>query len=537
MVQLRSLRFALLTAPLVISPIFTSPVLAAAADLPAPGTTASLLEALSLISGGMLVAPMLAPEVTQDGTRFRVHIPVPKLTSPPDAAIEVAATALDSGAWDITSFTLPKTGTLVTTMPAPNTPKPNLSAPNRPAIGAAPAGIPAAEPAPAAPPLSMRFTIGQQSSHARVDPTLSVPSQYAMDLRDIGLHIDGAASMDLTFTKATADGTITGDADHHMTNRSRGKVEDGRLTVSNPAGAPFTLSLRSAEALYDLDGLDRAQAARWHETTRALAENRPEQAAAVPGTPRSPSPLQHQQLLALIDASKGLLTGINIDETFAGLHFEAAGGTSGDIREVHFVMAGGARDDRMAGHYDMALDDLKLTGVPPQFAQYVPRRIAFKTAVSGIPVEKLRTLLRESLDAPADAAEARSKAITLLNEPGAHAGIEALLIEMGPLLIQGSGQVHPLPDGSAGFDVHLTAHGVDAMLALIQADPKSQQMMPMLFLAKGMAKPEGDTLVWNIAFAGGVVTINGVPMGQRPGGPPGGAPGGSLRGARPPGNR
>src|ERR1700712_2037804 len=97
--SLRTLRSALLAAPLFAVPAYAQ-----------TDQAASLLEALSLVSGRMLVAPVLAPKVTRDGDRFHVHIPLPKLTAPPDAAIEVAATPLQSGVWDFTNLTFPSTG-------------------------------------------------------------------------------------------------------------------------------------------------------------------------------------------------------------------------------------------------------------------------------------------------------------------------------------------------------------------------------------------------------------------------------------------
>jgi hypothetical protein len=169
-------------------------------------------------------------------------------------------------------------------------------------------------------------------------------------------------------------------------------------------------------------------------------------------------------------------------------------------------------------------------------AVYAPRRVAIKTAMSGIPVEPLRQLLRQATEADADPVALRAQAIALLSEPGAHAGIDSLLIEAGPLLLQGSARLRAMPDGSAGFNIHLTARGLDAMLAQVEADPKVQQVMPMLFLAKGMGKQEGDTLVWDIAFADGLVTVNGIPMGQRGGGAPG-VPPGVRPGGGPPANR
>jgi hypothetical protein len=483
--SLLTLRLAWLAAPL-----FAAPWLA----VPAQAQTdraASLLEALSLVSGRLLVAPMAAPEVTHDGDRFHVHIPLPKLTSPPDAAIEVAATPLESGVWDITDLTFPRTGTLETPGEA----------------GKAPGAL--------------RFTIGQQTAHARIDPTLTLPSPYAMALSDIALHIESAAPpADLTLGQMTFDGTLTGAPGGRMTTRSHGQADNWHLTGSTKAGAPFSVSLRRLNVISGVDGLDRARADRLRELVQAAAAAR-KATPAVPGQPAAMSPAVREQLQAVIEASDGLLSGLDLNETFQGLHFESAGGNTADIGEIRFALASQAADDRVAGHVDMGVNDMTLAAVPAQFVQYVPRRVSVRAAFSGIQAESLRHFLRDAMAEGADPASRQAEAIALLNEPNAHAGIDSLSVESGPLLVQGSARVRALPDGTAEYDIHLTAHGLDAMLALIAADPKAQQIMPVLFMAKGFGKQEGDSVVWDISFDHGRATINGVPMGQNRGGEPG----------------
>jgi hypothetical protein len=504
--SLRTLRSALLAAPLFVAPLAgASLAFAPLFAVPAYAQTdqaASLLEALSLVSGRMLVAPVLAPKVTRDGDRFHVHIPLPQLTSPPDAAIEVAAIPLESGVWDITDLTFPSTGTLTTAGMAPGV------------AGKA--------------PVSLRFTIGQQTAHARIDPTLTLPSPYAMAFSDIALHLESAEPpAHLTIGQMTLDGTIAGDGGGRMTTRSHSRADNWHFTASTKTGAPFTVSLRSADLLYGLDGLDRARADRLRDAARAVAATQ-KATPPVPGQPPSMSPAVREQLQAIIEASGDLLTGLNIEETLQGLHFEAAGGNTGDIGEIRFAVAGEAADDRVAAHVDVGVNDMTLAAVPAQFVQYMPRRISFRTAFSGIEAEALRHFLRDAMAEGANPASRQAAAIALLNEPGAHAGIESMSVESGPLLIQGSARVRALPDGTAAFDIHLTAHGLDAMLALIQSDPKAQQIIPMLFLAKGFGKPEGDNMVWDIGFAHGRATVNGVPLGQNAGG---------ESGVRPPASR
>ena len=490
--SLLTLRSVLLAAPLLAAPLLAAPWLAVPAHAETD-QTASLLEALSLVSGRMLVAPMAAPEVTHDGDRFHVHIPLPKLTSPPDAAIEVAATPLASGVWDITDLHFPRAGTLTT---------------------------PGAK---GKPPGSLRFTIGQQTAHARIDPTLTLPSPYAMALSDIAIHVEGASPADLTIGQTTIDGTIAGAPGGRMTYRTHSRADNLHFTGSSKTGAPFAIALRSMNIVYGVDGLDRARADRLRDAVRAAAATQ-QAMPEVPGRPASMSPALREQLRAIIEGSGGLLSGLNLEESFQGMHFESAGHDVGDIGEVRLALASEGKDDQVALHVDMGVNDLTAAAVPAQYVPYMPRRVNVRAAFSGIQAEPLRHFLRDAMAEGADPASVQAEAMALLNAPGAHAGIESMAVESGPLLIQGSARVRALPDGTAAYDIHLTAHGLDAMLAQMQSDPKVRQFMPALFLAKGLGKQQGDSLAWDIAFVHGHATINGVPMGQNSGGESGGRP-------------
>ena len=493
MTPLRTLRATLLAAPLFGAALSAVPAYAQTDQ------AASLLDALALISGRLLVPPLAAPEVTHDGDKFHVHIPLPKLSSPPNAAIEVTANPIGSGVWDITDLTLPPAGAL--TVPGTN----------------------------GKPSTSLRYSIGQQTVHGRIDPTLAIPSPYAMAFSDIAFHVDNPESpTDLSIGQLTGEGTITGDGGGRMTTRSHGRADNWHITVTTKTGEPFVATLRSVDATSGIDGLDRARADHLRELLRSIQETQ-KATPHEPGQPHPMTPATREKLLAMLDASTGLLSGMKVEETFQGLHFQAADDNTGDIGEMRFAMASEATADKIAAHLDIGLKDMAFTAVPPQFVQYVPHRVDINTAISGIPAEALRHVIREAMAEGSDPAALQTEAIALLNQPGAHAGIDALLIESGPLLVQGTAQVKALPDGTAGADVHLTARGLDKMLALIQGDPKAQQIIPMLFMAKGLGKADGDTMVWDIAFADGVVTVNGVPMGQHP---PGGKPG-----TRPPMNR
>jgi hypothetical protein len=82
------------------------------------------------------------------------------------------------------------------------------------------------------------------------------------------------------------------------------------------------------------------------------------------------------------------------------------------------------------------------------------------------------------------------------------------------LQVTGTATAVPRANGQLGADIHIAASGMDALLAQAQSRPNLQRIMPMVFMAKGMGRPQGNTLVWDIVLGDGPPKINGVPFGQ-----------------------
>ena len=57
---------------------------------------------------------------------------------------------------------------------------------------------------------------------------------------------------------------------------------------------------------------------------------------------------------------------------------------------------------------------------------------------------------------------------------------------------------------------------MDALIAQAQGNPALGHIMPMLYMAKGMSRPDGASIVWDIEFDHGGVRINGTPFGGHP---------------------
>jgi hypothetical protein len=448
---------------------------------------ASLLDALSLISGGLLAPKDPPPEVTHDGGLYHVRVPLPALTAPPNAAIEATARPVANGAWDIDSLALPPTGSLTI------------------------------QGKDSSPPGVMTYAIGQQAFHATIDPSLSVPSPFKAELGHIILRTEATGQhADQTIERYGLEGTLSGDADRHLNVRARGSLANWLITGrSDKPDTGFRTSIRSVALRYDLDGLDRARAERLRAAAQAFsAERRDAMAAAPDGRMPGLTPAALAQLDAMIDALGGLMTRVKLDETIQGVHFEASDGDSVDIGSIRLGMVGDAHDGRLTAYFDIGLSDPAASMVPMEYASYMPRRVVIRPTLSGVRTDALLRLLRDAAADGGNLVELQSRVLALLDEPGVRAGIENLLVEAGPLRLEGWARLRPRPDGPPGFDIHLAATGLDAMIGTLQQDPGAMQVLPMVFIAKGMAKPQGDRLVWDIAFNGSGVVVNGAPFGQ-----------------------
>jgi hypothetical protein len=145
---------------------------------------------------------------------------------------------------------------------------------------------------------------------------------------------------------------------------------------------------------------------------------------------------------------------------------------------------------------------------------FIPHRVDLKTNLSGVWIGPLMALLRAATEPGSDPAALLAQAMTLFANPKVQISIDVLSFDSGPLQINGSAKVVPRADGHLGADIHIAASGMDQLLAQAQSQPNLQQVMPMVLLAKGVGRPEGDNLIWDISLGGGPMIVNGIPLGQ-----------------------
>lgn len=454
---------------------------------------ASVMQVLSMATFGMISVQDQQAAVTQQGTDYRMRLKLPGFAEPPDAAITALARPADNGRVDIDSMAFPSSGTIVTTL-ANGTPS------------------------------RINYAIGKQTISAKVDPTLATESSYTADFSNLRFQTaQGDQHSDQVMDHIATEGTFSAGSDGRLTFMTDSQGTGWHIAGRAPNGFQTDMSARAIAGHVSVEGLDRAQGAHllaaFHGLVAAGAEAKAQQGQhpAGPVAPPAETPEQRRQLGAVLEAASGLLDRIEVDETMQDLRFTFAtanGGSEGTVGTLRLTMAGDAVRARLNTRLGLAVEGIDVPVLAAESGGLVPHHVALKAVLAGVPVPRLMALLRAATQQHSDPALLQAQALAMLGDPATRVAVEALSFDSGPLSVTGSAKLVPRADGQFGGEIHIAARGVDALLAQVQRQPKLQQALPIIFLAKGMARSQGDSLVWDITLGDGPPTINGTPFGQ-----------------------
>jgi hypothetical protein len=432
-----------------------------------------LTEMLSLLSMGAISVAGQPAQMTQSGNDFRIRLPLNGFVAPPDASVEAVAHPSANGAWDVVSMTLPPAGALGSSIDQ-----------------------------------VVSYTIARQVMHGRVDPNLLTASTFAADLSAITVQTaSGDRASEQGIERFTVDGTLSAMSGGRVDVSARDSAANLNIMVRDPGGLRSNTFIRHVDGNLSLAGLDRAQGRRFAAAARSLR-------GTTGSPPDSVLPAAQDALRAMLDATDGLLTRIEAEETLDGLTFSFfGGGNGGALGRIHLRVAANAPDLLVNAGIDIGLDEVSFTALSPDKAAFLPHHVTARSILAGLPSASVKALLRAAI-AGADPEVLQRQFAALLAVPGARAAVESLVFDAGPLHVLSSARLTPRGNGEISAEVHISASGVDALLAEVQAGPDVSGVLPMLFLVKGMGRVQGDSVTWDIVFGGGPMTVNGVPFGQ-----------------------
>jgi hypothetical protein len=158
------------------------------------------------------------------------------------------------------------------------------------------------------------------------------------------------------------------------------------------------------------------------------------------------------------------------------------------------------------------VDGLTIAGLPNGFSALVPTRISLRPSVKGVPADALRNLLLAGTEQPQPATR-NTYSSALFAQGSLAIGIDAFSFEIGPAEFSGAGVISFPSPTTREAEARVTASGFDALMEQTTQDPSLNQIAPVLALARGFAKHDGDHLVWAIhAGQDGHITVNGMDL-------------------------
>lgn len=472
-------------------------MLALALTLAGPARGAELAQAQGDAAAAGLrawLADLLGPGVPIDasllrlkaaGDHFDVTVPLPFEAKGEPPRLTGQARPLENGKWAFTGLRL-VTPVRVTSA-VPISPKP---------------GAP-----PALQPVTIEIRIDSQDISGVIDPAFASPTSWTGTLRGLSARGDNPLLKD-DIALAAQDTTVSirpageGRLDISGDSTMRGY----RVVATSDNTGVVTMGIDVMRINAALNGLSRERGARLVRFIAGL----PAFYATKPGPAPGAAPrLAPEMVKAALEAIEDLASVATLDETIEGISVKA-NGIEGRLARARIGVDAHAQDGLLRAAMDIGAEDLSVPGLPlGPFEQLLPRRIALRPFLANVAVKDLMAVLRGM----ADGGQPDPVAVkALYGHGGIATGIENLQLDLGGASFTGGLKLTMSAPEQATGTGQLVAQGFDTLLATLQALPQAQQILPMLLFAKGIGHQTADKLVWDLAYDGKRMLVNGVDL-------------------------
>jgi hypothetical protein len=448
---------------------------------------------LTGFAGGSAKLSQLPFQITAQHDHYVIRWPIPDLTS---QAGEAEGTAnvrpLSGGRWSIDDVRLPASGTFGVAMPG--------------------AGQSA--------PVKVEFSIAQQATRGVIDPGFASASSLRTELGETMVRWESAGQhQEQRVDHYLADAKVTPVRDGLLDVAIEMASDGWKSAAQIDTATPVAIAAQTIRGGGRIKGLNRQRLGPLFAATSGLIGALPRDLQSDGLRSRLP-PAVLMQARLIVEALQDILVAVDFAETFEGVQVEVAGLGGVSIKRFSLGFGGEAPDGRLHTWIEVGLNDLASPSLPKTVAALLPRHVEIKPSLSGVLTTDLHKLM---LDATADDGGIYRLAPdidAIFSHGGVDLGVEALGFDLGPAKVAGIGHVAVLSPGTWHGEAHLVATGFDELSARAQADPDLQRVLPVLIMLRGLAKPDGDRLVWDVVSDGPSLTVNGLELSELGGGKP-----------------
>ena len=438
--------------------------------------------------------------VRLEGDHYRIEFPLemPRAGRPSPVMLSASARPIAGGRWAFEGPELPSPASFTLNMPVP------------PRKGQAPG-----------PNIPVEFTImtGSQDSRGTYDPSFATPSTLTTNARDVQVRAQSASTDQLTkMGQSSSTTTLRPSGSNRVDFMGEGTVEGYTSTSRSQDGQLVELSAQHAQATVGITALSRDRAATMLPAAARVATGFLAGASASGGAPAIGPSVDPQLLRTIVQSLQDLASEFTLNETFDGVAFRS-GTYNGAMNQARVGMGAKSEAGLLQAYVDLGLDGLILPDAAPgAMAELMPRKVALRPVLTGVPTEELI----QWLGAAADAKDgARPPGIApLFRRAGVSAGLDSFALDIGTTSFAGIGKLTALsPDDLAG-QAQITASNFDELIARVNAVPELAGVLPLFVFAKGVSQTMEGRLVWNLAYRDNKLLVNGTDLLAMMGRPP-----------------
>lgn len=496
----------ILTAALTLAPLT-----AAHADPLDPAIIQPAIQAwLTNLLGPSVTFPKPPITVTREGDHDRITIPADALATGIITANQPLATASlrpAGAAWSVDNITAPSPLRLTLHPPGSRTDLETLT-----------------------------VTLRDQATHARIDPTGLTESQLQSTIHGLDTVLDSRAGQQTQHTEtATTDAHLKPAANHRADLIQTTDITGFASDHTTPDGKQLHLAADHLHATTRLDGLDSTkigplvQAALKISAGLAKAMPTPDNAqgttepdtaepdtgattGATTGTTAGrlaanmAKAIDHDAISQFLLALPGIAQGFDIQESADTVSFTIQG-LPASLDHLGLGMAATAPDGILAAKLDLALDGLSAPVFAFILGDLSPQHIALRQTTSGLNLTAVMEMANQANGAPP-----APTSTPLFAPSGLVTAVDRLSLDLGPATLAGTGTLTVGTDHALQGAGTITMTGFDALLTEVEQSPLLKSGMPILLMAKGLARTDGAALVWDIADDNGKLTVNGTEM-------------------------
>lgn len=366
---------------------------------------------------------------------------------------------------------------------------------------------------------AIAYAVGELDLRLTIDPTLGTGSAGRIEGRDI------------TIASRSSDGDQTQRIEHYVVEGAVIPSRDGRLEVTQDAtmsewrsrttlgggGGVIDNDVQRVDMTLRVEGLRPDRLGVLFTSLKAAIADA---MAGKPGDAGVITPTLRERLRAAVESLRGLATRVEAVETLHGFSGKLPNVGGFTVGKARVGLGGEASDDTLRAWAELGLEGLEVEGLPKEWTYLIPERVEARPVVIGVRTDRIIGLIGRALEENASEERLVKEAGELLTTDDAWIGIEALLIDLDPLRLEGSGRLRLLAPDKPGVEARIIASGLDRLMADMVRKPDMGLLVPILAMAKGLGRQEGERVVWDIALTDTQAVINGVDLLAKPTEPP-----------------